>query len=199
MLHAHVRMVSVSRLGALSLALLTLAGCGGTITFGSTGQEDRDASTGRDATAQRDAAQPRPDVGVPDSGECPPTYPAAWPYERTSAFYKTFIGDWTRTNGCTLGACHGGQAAVPTPPLFPVDDAALGINLNQAIDELWMRILPGGNMSPLLLSHKPIAEGGMGNAPPYSMIQTQHLQMVVDGAGVCASGGGTDAGISDGT
>jgi hypothetical protein len=197
MFHAHSLMVTVRRSSTLCLALLMLAGCGGTITFGQTGQEDRDASTGRDATAQRDAAQPRPDAGMADTGVCPPTYPAAWPFERTSAFYKTFIGDWTRTNGCTLGPCHGGMAAVLTPPLFPIDDAALGLNLNQAIDEVWMRITPGGASSVLLLSHKPIAEGGLGNAPAYSPMQTQHLEMVIANAGVCATSGG-DAGVADG-
>jgi hypothetical protein len=193
-------------ISAVSLASLLLAACGGQIEFGTARDASAvvpDAGTPDSGGPDIDSGEPGgPDTGEPDTGELPDTgeppdtgcvkvFAATWPWARDKATYQDKFWTWASTQQgvkCTSSGCHGGTVT----PLMPATDNELDITptLNQAIDALWTTIVPseqpGGVTTSLLgYAHKPIAQGGGGEAPPYSAAQQQFLDALVDSASTC--------------
>jgi hypothetical protein len=150
-------------------------------------RDDRGPAGQLDGAPQTDGPS---DLGVRDA-ECVLGHPATWPFERTTAAWKEKFGDWARMNGCALRTCHGGERIPPIQPLIPMFDQTLdennGVKREQAIDELWAKILPGGESAPLIHRHKKIDQGGEGIDPTYLMDQLTRVREIVETTKVCTS------------
>ncbi|MCK6549589.1 hypothetical protein L6R52_27380 [Myxococcota bacterium] len=184
-----------SAIVAASLTLLTTS-CGGEIEFGAPFDAgvvvvDTGVAPIDSGTPEPDAGDTTPDTGVPPDAGCVKTYAATWPWARDKATYQDKFWTWSNTQQglkCNSAGCHGGGVS----PLIPATDNDLNITptLNQAIDELWSAIVPalqpnGATTALLGYAHKPAAQGGGGEAPPYSAAQQQFLDALVDSAGTC--------------
>jgi hypothetical protein len=191
MLRADSSVVCPPRPGAVALLWLIFTGCSGTIIFGAddTPQkpdsgEAADLGGYPDAITYPDATVDAGDTGAPP---CMPSYPDAWPHERTADYYWSFFGEWAATpaGGCAISSCHGNEEdALRDKPYIPEfrDRLNSAGRTTLAIDQLWEAIKPGNSTAPILHKHLETAAGGEGAAPTFYPSHVMHIEGLIQAA-----------------
>lgn len=155
-----------------TLALLSVAACGGQITFGSD-IEDSGQPAQMDATVRPDAGQPpRADTGVitpadtgivdgePDAGGgggCTPAFPETPPAALDKAayieiFYTPVASAPGATIPCSNTGCHSVGA---TPPFIAPTLADIDANLQLSLTGYWNSVRPGDATAGIIVKHGP--------------------------------------------